>query len=60
MSFINDEIKIDFAVSQEIKEFWNAAEQADKSNNIGDHMAYAENIDIIAKHCFMVGELSEA
>lgn len=59
MNFINNEIKIDFAVSQEIREFMNAAEQADKNNNIGDYMAYANNIDIAAKHCFMAGELSQ-
>ena len=59
MNFINDEIKIDFAIPVNIQDFVEIAEKADKNNNIGDYMAYANNIDIAAKHCFMAGELSQ-
>lgn len=42
MNFINDEIKIDFAVSQEIREFMNAAERL-----IAIYRCFARNVIMI-------------
>ena len=59
MNFINDEIKIDFAIPVNIQDFVEIAEKADKENDLGTYIAYADAIDIAAKNACVAGKLSQ-
>ena len=60
MNFINDKIQIDFQVPTVLQDLIDIAEQADKNNELGLYMAYADAIDTAAKNCCADGAISQA
>jgi hypothetical protein len=58
-NFINDKYKADFPVPVGLQEIIDKAERADRMNNLGTYLAYADDIDVIAKNCCAVGSLTE-
>lgn len=58
MNFINDDVKINFIVPENIQEFMKIAEKADRDNDIGTYIAYADGIDIAAKNAYVAGKLT--
>lgn len=58
-NFINDKYKIDFPVPKGLQVFMDKAEQADKDNDLGNYLAYADDIDVIAKNCCAIGQITE-
>lgn len=58
-NFINEEFKITFAVPEALRHAIELAEQADRDNNFGAYINYADNIDIVAKNCCADGAISQ-
>lgn len=58
-NYINDKVKIDFTVSDGLQEFIVLAEEADKNKNLGDYLAYIDEIDVLAKNCCACGSIAE-
>ena len=58
-NFINEHFKIDFSVPVALQESINCAEQADKDNDYGTYITYADNIDILAKNCYTCGKITK-
>lgn len=59
MNFINDEIEINFAVPTVIQDMIDLAEEADKNNDLGSYIAYADNLDTVAKNCCADGAITQ-
>ncbi len=58
-NFINEEVIIDFKVPSILQESIDIAEKADDENNIGLYYIYADNIDVVAKNCYVDGALTK-
>ena len=58
-NYINDKVKIDFTVPDGLQEFIDLAEEADKNKNLGDYLAYIDEIDVLAKNCCACGSITE-
>lgn len=60
-NFINDNIKIDFAVnSKSIKNLMTICEEADKEDNYGKYEAHASLLtDTVCKEAYVVGDLTK-
>lgn len=58
-NFINEDIIIDFKVPSILQESIDIAEKADDENNIGLYYIYADNIDVVAKNCYVDGALTK-
>lgn len=58
-NFINDEYKITFKVPAILQEFMELAEAADKNNDLGNYLVYADEIDVLAKDCCRTNEITD-
>lgn len=58
-NFINDTIKIDFAIPEGIQEMMDLAEKADLENNLPGYINYADTIDVMMKNGYAHGDFTE-
>ena len=59
MKYINHDITIDFPVPECLRYIMEQAEEADAIEDEGNYIAFADQIDIIAKNCCADGAITE-
>lgn len=52
-NWVNDNIKIDFPISNGMKNTMEEAEQFDLDNNMGEYAAIADFLDLMGKEAFV-------
>ena len=57
-NFINDDIKLDFEIPGGLQYLIDEAEKADKENDLGTYIAYADVIDTAAKNYCAAGKIT--
>ena len=58
-NFIYDSIIIDFEVPKILQNCIDEAEKADAENSLGTYLAWADNLDTVAKNCCAAGAITE-
>ena len=58
-NFINENYIIDFPVPIALQDSMDMAEKADDENNYCIYQVYAENIDTLAKNCYVGGLITK-
>ena len=60
MNYINDSIKIDFAVPELLQTLLDEAEEYDKAEALGDYVGTAGAIDVLCKGLVRTGKHSQS
>ena len=57
-NYIHDEINTDFAMPRSLQDVIEFMEKADKEEDYGTYLAYADAMDTVAKNCCASGSIS--
>lgn len=58
-NWINDDIKIDFSVSELLSNTMAEAEEADLNGNNGEYMVLSDMLDVYAKNAYSCGKITK-